>query len=304
MRRLLTIVLFVFAGLAWCQGQGVDYTWWNTLHGWQAGDPGWRHWMILSPGYLGPNALPVPAVKRGFIEPSTELELSASAHWHPGDPTQDLSGRLLLPFSQGKIALEVYGVMLERFAFSETIRNERLARIEDGKGYAAGDLYITTLVQLSKGRRFPNTLLRLATKTASGGPLEGARYSDSPGYFFDLSCSKDFGPPQGSLFRPFAMTGFYSWQTNDDHNQQNDAFLYALGADLEWNGYRLSASWAGYSGYKKQRDKPMQLNLELRRDFQQMAMGLQYIYGLRHWEYQTLRISLLWKMKAFKKRDF
>lgn len=298
MKRILLISsLFLVFGVS-LRGQGADYTWWNELHGWQAGDPGWRHWIILSPGYLGPNALPVPGVKRGFIETETELELSGTYHFHPGDPTQDLSGRLLLPFSEGKIALELYGVLLERFAFSEEIRDERFSRIEDGKGYATGDLYITTLVQLSRDRRFPNTLLRLALRTASGGPLEGARYTDSPGYFFDLSISEDFPLTGGWILRPFGLAGFYSWQTNDDHNQQNDAPLYALGVDLERDGTRLSTSWSGYSGYKNQRDRPMQLNLEFQKDFRRMALGLQYIYGLRHWKYQTLRFSVAYRMKA------
>lgn len=298
MKRLITLVWIMLLVQGQSPGQGVDYTWWNTLHGWQAGDPGWRHWIILSPGYLGPNALPVPGVKRGLIETEAEFELSGTYHFHPGDPTQDLSGRVLLPFSGGKIALELYGVLVEHFAFSEDIRNERFSRIEDGKGFATGDLYITTLVQLARDRRFPNTLLRLALRTASGGPLEGARYTDSPGYFFDLSFSKDFRLGQGVILRPFGLAGFYSWQTNDDHNQQNDAPLYALGAELEREATRLSVSLSGYSGYKDQHDQPNQLNLELRREMERLALGLQYIQGLRHQEYRSLRFSLIFRMKA------
>jgi hypothetical protein len=48
----------------------------------------------------------------------------------------------------------MYGVIIEHFAFSEEIRNERYSRIEDGKGYAIGDFYFSTLIQLLKTANF------------------------------------------------------------------------------------------------------------------------------------------------------
>ena len=204
---------------------------------------------------------------------------------------------MYVPFAKNRIAVELYGVILEHFAFSEEIRNERYARIEDGKGFANGDLYFSTLIQLVKERKFPNTLLRMACKTASGNQYKGARYTDSPGYFFDLSFSKEFAKTETSLFRPFGLAGFYSWQTNDELNLQNDAFMYALGADYVVKDVLLSASWAGYSGYKEERDKPMQLNFELRKDFNGKAFRIQYIHGLRDWEYKTVKFSFIWKLK-------
>ncbi len=296
--RIFILLFLVFSFAAFGQNPDEDYSWWNELHGWQEGDPGWRNWMIISPGFLGPNALPVPEVKRGILNQKTEFEVTASGHFMKGDPTQDISGRFYIPFAQGKIAIELYGVFLEHFAFSEEIRNERFARIEDGKGFAFGDLYFSTLIQISKDRKFPNTLFRMAGKTASGNQLEGARNTDSPGYFFDLSFSKDIGNPESGIFRPFALAGFYSWQTNDELNLQNDAFLYAAGADYVKNNWLLSGSLSGYSGYKNQRDKPMQLNFEVRKDWNKKAIRIQYLNGLRDWEYKTIKFSFIWKMKA------
>ena len=298
MIKQICLAIFLFVSIiSSAQSADEDYTWWNELHGWEEGMEGWRDWLIISPGYLGPNALMVPEVKRGFLNLKTEIELTASGHFMKGDPTQDISGRLYVPFAQSRIAVELYGVIIEHFAFSEEIRNERYARIEDGKGWASGDLYFSTLIQLVKNRNFPNTLLRMACKTASGNQLEGARYTDSPGYFFDLSFSKEVAKTETSLFRPFGLAGFYSWQTNDELNLQNDAFIYALGGDYERNNLMLSASWSGYSGYKNERDKPMQLNFELRKDYDGKAFRVQYIHGLRHWEYKTVRLSFIWKLK-------
>ncbi|MBN1984831.1 MAG: hypothetical protein JW761_00940 [Prolixibacteraceae bacterium] len=292
--RLLLLVfsfLFIYAG-------GQNWEWWNELHGWETGAPGWRNWIKITPGYLGPNALPVPEVKRGIIESASEFQITASSHFHKGDPTQDITAKLFLPFAKNKIAVEIWGVAVEHFAFSEEIRNERIARDKDGKGWAIGDIYFSTLVQISRNRKFPNTLLRVATKSASGNQLEAARNTDSPGYFFDLSFSKEFGNKESILFRPFGLAGFYSWQTNDELNLQNDAFLYALGADVLKHNWLFSGSLSGYSGYKNERDRPARLNFEIRKDFKNKALSLQYLHGLRDWEYQTVRVSFIWKFKG------
>jgi hypothetical protein len=294
--RLLTVLLFfvVLPGMA--QQSGNDLSWWNELHGWKEGDPGWRNWMKITPGYFGPNALPVPHVQKGELFKKTEFELTVSNHFHTGDPTQDISAFLYIPFAQNKIAIEMYGVAFERFAFSEEIRNERYARIKDGKGTAIGDFYFSTLIQVLKNRKFPNTLFRFGTKTASGNQLEGARYIDSPAYFLDLSFSKTFGNNKTGAIKPFGMIGFYTWQTNDELNLQNDALLYGLGADYNKNNWLFSVSWSGYSGYKNERDRPMQINFDLRKDFTKKAVRLQYQHGLQHWEYKTIRFSYIWKI--------
>ncbi|MCD6354416.1 MAG: hypothetical protein J7L95_02605 [Prolixibacteraceae bacterium] len=298
--QLVSLFLFLFSLTAIGQNTNVDYEWWNRLHGWESGDPGWRNWMKITPGYFGPNALPVPEVKKGFIGTNTEVEITASNHFSKDDPTQDISGKLFIPFANNKIAIEMYGVAFEHFSFSEKIRDERVARVEDGKGTAVGDFYFSTLVQVSKDRKFPNTLFRFATKTASGNHLDAARYTDSPGYFFDLSFSKEWGLSESGLFRPFGLLGFYSWQTNDELNLQNDAYMYALGADFVKRNLLLSVSLSGYSGYKNERDRPMQLNFEVRKEFGGKAIRLQYLNGLRDWNYKTIRFSFIWKLNNVK----
>jgi hypothetical protein len=76
--------------------------------------------------------------------------------------------------------------------------------------------------------------------------------------------------------------------------------MYALGADYEKNKWLFSSSWSGYSGYKNQRDKPMQLNFEIRKDFNKKAIRFQYLHGLRHWEYKTIKFSFIWKLNPVK----
>ncbi|MDP3172969.1 MAG: hypothetical protein Q8M88_00870, partial [Phenylobacterium sp.] len=174
------------------------------------------------------------------------------------------------------------------------VRDERISRDFDGKGFANGDLFFSTLIQLVKGRKFPDTMVRMAGRTASGNQLEGARYSDSPGYFFDFSFSKSYaGRNEKISLLPFASFGFYSWQTNDELNLQNDAFMYGLGTDLKGLHWTISNSLSGYSGYKNERDKPMVYTFDLKHHLANKTVRLQYLHGLRDWTYRTVKLSLI-----------
>jgi hypothetical protein len=291
MKRLLLLFLLAFPLLAI---SGEDWMWWNIKHGWQIGMPGWRMMIHITPGYLGPNALPVPEIKKGIVVPGNNLEFGMDMHFRTGDPTQNISGKYYRSFADNKIAIEVWGVMLEHYAMSDTVRDERIARDKDGKGIAVGDLYFATMIQLVKDRKFPDMMLRMAGRTASGGHLDAARYSDSPGYFFDLSLSKSYPAAGGRMtFRPYATLGFYSWQTNDELNLQNDALLYGAGAECKWANWTLSNTLGGYSGYKHERDRPMVYTLDLVHKLKRNAVRFQYLCGIRDWTYQTFKFSYI-----------
>ena len=294
MRKVILIIICLFPLLGFSE----DYNWWNQKHGWKPGMRDWRGFMHITPGYLGPNALPVPDVKKGIVQSGTNFELGFDFHFQEGDPTQNLFVKYYRSFADNKIAIELYGVVVEHYAMSEFIRDERVARDFDGKGIANGDLYFSTLLQVIKGKKFPDTMLRMVGRTASGSQLEGARYSDSPGYFFDLSFSREYlGRNEKMSFLPFASLGFYSWQTNDDLNLQNDAYMYGAGADLKWSRWSVSNSISGYSGYKKERDKPMVYTFDLNRSMKNQTLRLQYLYGFRDWNYQTIKFSIIWNLR-------
>ncbi len=279
-------------------GFSEDYLWWNIIHGWEPGMPGWRNMIHLTPGYLGPNALPVPEVKKGLVPAGANFEFGLDFHFRQGDPTQDLFAKYYRSFAGNKVAIELYGVVGEHYAMSNFIRDERVARDFDGKGFANGDLYFATLIQVVKDRKFPDTMFRMAGRTASGSQIEGARYTDSPGYYFDFSFSKEYRCSNENMsFLPYASLGFYSWQTNDELNLQNDAYMYGLGADLKWVNWTVSNSLSGYSGYKKERDKPMVYTFDLNRKLRNYSIRMQYLHGLRDWTYRTIKLSLILNLK-------
>ncbi len=295
MKRTFLLIFCLFPLLGFSEE---DWSWWNIKHGWEPGMRSWRGLMHITPGYLGPNALPVPDVKKGVVPGGTNFELGFDAHFQEGDPTQDLFAIYYQSFANNKIAIELYSVLVEHYAMSDFIRDERIARDFDGKGFAVGDIYFSTLIQVVKGKKFPDTMVRMAGRTSSGSQIEGARNSDSPGYFFDLSFSKEFpGSNEKMSFLPFASFGFYSWQTNDDLNLQNDAYMYGVGADFKWSRWSVSNSLSGYSGYKKERDRPMVYTFDLNRSLKKHTLRLQYLYGLRDWSYQTIKLSIIWSLK-------
>lgn len=293
MKHFLFLIIFLFSS-ALVYPQGEDYSWWNLKHGWQEGMKGWRMWLIISPEYLGPNALPVPELKTGLIPEKGEFEFGTGLHFKTGDPTQDLSARCLIPFAHSRVAIEIYGVMVEKYQMSETIRDERFARDKDGKGVAQGDLYFSTLAQLVKGRKFPDTMARFTCKTASGGAYSAARVTDSPGYFFDFNFSKNIPGKIGSEWTPTAMLGFYSWQTNDELNLQNDAFLYGAGLNYRFYKWQFSSSFSGFHGYKNNGDRPIVLTTGVKKDIGQKTLRIQYFHGLNDWEYDTFKFSFIW----------
>lgn len=292
-------VAITFLCIPWqINAQNTDWEWWNTLHGWESGMPNWRMWLTISPGYLGPNALPVPDMKNGLIKSEGEAKISTGLHLKEGDNTQNISGYFMIPFAKSKIAFEVYGVIIEKYQMSEQVRDERVARDKDGKGITPGDIYFSTLIQLSRNRKFPNTLLRLATKTASGGAYYAARYSDSPGYFFDISFSKDLNTPKMATLRPFASMGFYSWQTNDEENLQNDAFMFGAGLEFLKNDWTATSTVSGYAGYKNEKDQPLAFTFGLKKHIGRKSIQFQYIHGIKDWEYDTFMMAYSWHFKG------
>jgi len=295
MKRLVLLMLTCFS-IAFVQAQE-DWSWWNETHGWEPGMPGWRSFITISPGYLGPNALPVPDVAKGLLEENKSVKLSSEFHFRKGDQTQNLAGRFYFPFSD-KIAIELYGVLVEHYTMSDEIRDDRAARDRDGRGLGIGDLYFGTWIQLVQDRKFPNTLLRMVGRTASGRPFDAARYSDSPGYYFDLSFSNEIPLTAGKWDgMPFVSFGFYSWQTNDMDNLQNDAFMYNAGFEFSSEKWSITNSVSGYSGYKDERDQPMVYTFSAKRELRKNALLLQYICGLHDWKYQTIKLAYLWQWK-------
>ncbi len=293
MKRLLLLLLFFLPQLLTAQE---DYTWWNELHNWD-GIRGWQQYLIISPAFLGPNALPVPELKNGLLPGQSTFELAAQGQYMPGDRTHNLFSRLFLRLDSDVFGVQVSMVPIEHYLMDTVIRDERKSNQRHPKGFTTGDVYVGTYVQLLKDKeKWPDLLLTINLRTASGGAHNAARYTDAPGYFFDLSFGKSF-PVGGKLLRsirPHGMMGFYVWQTNLDNFKQNDAFQYGLGCTLVAVNLEMTHLIKGYSGYIGNGDQPIVYRGVLRtRRKEAFNWSLFVQQGLRDFEYLSVSLGAL-----------
>lgn len=252
-RGTLLVLVLLFR----LSGQAQQYDWWVQKHAWD-GVTHWSDYLKFSPGYMGPNALPVPRLERGLIDSTSALELSARAHWSGGDDTQDLLLRYQHAFIPGRIAVAAEWMAVEHYITDTITRDERFSREHDGKGISAGDLNASTMIRLlpEQGKRW-GVVFRVNLRTASGDNLKAARHTDAPGYHFDLSTGRWFSLSAATRLRVHATAGFLAYQTNRNDYYQNDCLLYGAGLLLAHHRLTIGSEVAGYSGYLHLNDDPL-----------------------------------------------
>jgi hypothetical protein len=247
---------------------------------------------------MGPNALPVSEIKNGMVFPDAYIEGALDFHLSKGDDTQDLYGKFYYPMLKCKVALQVDAVIVEHYRTDEETRDERFARTFHTNGWTVGDIYFRVLVQLLKDRgKMPDILLSANFKTASGGKLEDARYTDTPGYSFDLSFGRSYNSKRNENinFRPYLMLGFYVWQTYSVKHFQNDAILFGGGLDLNIKNLLVANQLGGYAGYIGNGDKPLVYRLQILLQQQKFNYKIAFQQGLHDFKYSSFRISVAYK---------
>ncbi|MFU8843426.1 MAG: hypothetical protein ACNA7V_06415 [Bacteroidales bacterium] len=270
------------------------YEWWNKKHNWD-GYTHWSNYIIYSPGYMGPNALPVPRLADGILSARITLEPEATIHIQSGEFVSGGGLRFFYPIAEGIAGLEFSHVMVEYYKTDTLIRDERFARSEQVEGFATGDVNLATYLTLVKNRCWPDMALRINLRTASGSKLSNARFTNSPGYFFDLSFGKNMTKKSEQpkpVIRMYGTLGFYVWQTNLENNRQNDAFLTGLGTRLNFSLHAFSAEAAGYFGYMKMRDDPVVVRFIYELTGKNNGLRFQYqkgVYSIYHHS-----VSLSW----------
>jgi hypothetical protein len=256
----------------------------------------WSDSIIMSPRYMGPNALPVPDIRAGKINDRWEVTTRIGYRFLKYDNTVDLFAKINIPVVKKIVSLEFYSTIVEYFYMDTILREERNTLMLEGEGFAYGDLNFATLIQLIKDhKKLPDISLRLNCRTASGTNLRAARYTDKPGYFFDLSLGDRLeinnGPNRYIDF--YGMLGFYVWQTNLNDHRQNDAFLYGIGAHINFNYWEISNSFGGYIGYIGNGDKPMvyRAHLKYKKNIVQYKIGWQS--GFKDYLYDAIMLSII-----------
>lgn len=249
----------------------------------------------VAPAFFGPNAFPVPDMLDGRTQEKLKLELAADAYFgYDGSRTADIFARAHVPlftrWANLSIWMPVYGWYNQY----------------DGKGSGAGDVYISTDIQVlhhswfpaDKAKYIPQMTIRLGMKTASGEQFARRRHYDCPGYFFDTSLgySVELNPVE---LRFAGSLGFLCWQTADA--RQNDAVMYGLQATVKHAYASLQATWGGYVGWEQFGDAPMSIKLRAAGHVKGFEPFVQYQYGIMDYPFHQLRIGLAYNINVLKR---
>lgn len=293
--KIKAVILFLCASSS---GFAQGYGWWNTIHQWDGTTP-WQQYITVSPAFMGPNALPVPEIKNGTAPGKTYFDFAADYHYSKGDKTVNLFNRLYIPFCNGKVGFEISLVPIEFYKMDTITRDKRKTRDYDGKGKRGGDFYFGTYFQIIKDKaKLPDVLVTVNFKTASGTGFEAARYTDSPGYFLDLSAGKEIKIKENFFITPYAMSGFYAWQTNTTGYRQNDAFLYGAGCDLRFKNLIIKNAAGGYIGYINNGDRPVVYRFTLKSVSEKTTnFYIMFQQGINDFSYSSLRAGCIYNLQ-------
>jgi hypothetical protein len=281
--------------LLWLAPAALAQNYWKLTPNIGLGNTVREKYIITTPGYMGPNALPIPEVNKGLVNPNTNFKVSAETHNGKGDNTQNMYAQIYYSVVPGKIAIKLYGVPIEHFSLTDNAKQNRRILNSKNTGYTIGDLYFSSELQLIKSSRFfPDAVLTLTCKTASGNNLRLARFTDAPAYSFDVAFGKDLNIPVKGFkaARIYGSGGFFAWQTNSDIHRQDDAMSYGVGLETNYLQWKLNQVFAGYIGYINLRDKPSVYRLQLARQEKHFNYGLEFQYGLTDFNYTTYKVSV------------
>ena len=251
----------------------------------------------IAPAYFGPNAFPVVEMLDGRTSSTLDVELAGEGYigYHSNN-TVNLFARVHVPlftrWANITLWMPVYG-WYDQY---------------DGKGSGAGDVYISTDIQIlhnewfktPKAKYIPQMTVRAALKTASGEQFDRRRHYDCPGYFFDLSMGQSIPLKQVTL-RLAGSAGFLCWQT--DNGRQNDAVMYGLQAALRHEYVSLQATWGGYFGWEQYGDRPMTVKARVAGHVKGFEPYIQYQYGIKDYPFHQLRVGLIYHIAILKNRN-
>ena len=248
----------------------------------------------IAPAFFGPNAFPVPDMSDGVTNAALRIELAADGYFgYSNNTTADLFARACVPLFTRWANLSVWMPIYEWY------------RQSDGTGGGAGDVYISTDVQVlhdswfknCNTRWIPQATIRLGMKTASGGQFDRRRHYDCPGYFFDFAIGENLCLAPVAV-RIAASAGFLCWQT--DNGRQNDAVMYGVQLSLRHEYISLQTTWGGYAGWEHYGDSPMVLKARVAGHAKGFEPYVQYQWGIQDYPFHQLRVGLVYNINVLK----
>ncbi|HET6993677.1 MAG TPA: hypothetical protein VFI06_01785 [Chitinophagaceae bacterium] len=290
MRRIVVIIFT----LSVANSYGQTFDWWAQLVHWD-GVSEWPKYMITQPAYMGPNALPVPRIGNGSIDSSFSIAATGSLHFSKGDNTQNFTIYANYCLVKNVISFDASWIPYEHFTMSHAIKEQRhvFSHFYYDR-HATGDVHLNTTIQLlNRWRKNIQLALRIGYRFPTGTGLGVARYTDGPGYYFDLS----FGKPLNPSLKWIGMLGFYSWQLINVGRRQDDAFLFGTGAEWNTKTLRLQTYISGYLGYQlSSGDKPVVFRTTLEKRINRTSLLLGFQQGIHDFRYTSVEMGAKYRL--------
>lgn len=251
--------------------------------------------LIYSPRYFGPNAFPIPELRTGEVGSRIEAEVRGEYHYYRGDQTKDIFARILIPFVKGRAGIEASWVIIEDYKLTPKTRDERFAVETESPIKYNGDIIISSFFQVLKCEKWADLMISANIKTASGGRLCDARFTDAASYWFDLTAGRTIlQNAQGNAsLRIQAMAGFYCWMTNDRVHRQNDAISYGAGFTGIYRNFTLRTDLSGFYGYENNGDRPILLRNNLTYEIKKNIISFRYDHGMKDRLYETYSLGYI-----------
>jgi hypothetical protein len=258
----------------------------------------WRDQMkllVYTPRYFGPNAFPVPELRDGKVGSRYEAEVRGEYHYYAGDRTKDVFARLFIPFAGGRAGLEVSGVIRETYVMTDGTKAERHAVESRPPIPCYGDVIISSFYRLLRSDKWFDAMLGSHLKTASGGRLCDARFTDAATYWFDLTVGRDLihNADRSAFLRLQGIVGFYCWMTNDMVHRQNDATLYGGGLGAGYKNVLLTCDYSGFYGYQHLGDHPVTVRYKFNYEYRKNILSLRYRHGMKDSLYDTYSVAYI-----------
>lgn len=251
--------------------------------------------LIYSPRYFGPNAFPIPELRTGEVGSRIEAEVRGEYHYYRGDQTKDIFARILIPFVKGRAGIEASWVIIEDYKLTPETRDERFAVETESPIKYNGDIIISSFFQVLKSEKWADLMISANIKTASGGRLCDARFTDAASYWFDLTAGRTVlqNAEGNASLRVQAMAGFYCWMTNDRVHRQNDAISYGAGFTGIYRNFTLRTDLSGFYGYENNGDRPILLRNNLTYEIKKNIISLRYDHGMKDRLYETYSLGYI-----------
>ena len=259
-------------------------------------DDSWRDntpLLTYSPRYFGPNAFPLPDLHDGTAAQMFEVELRGEYHHYQGDNTRDLFSRFVIPVVRGRAGIEVSWILRENYKLTEATRDERHAVDVKSPVHYGGDVVVTSFFQLLKSKKIFDATVTANIKTASGGRLCDARFTDAAAYWLDMTVGRNLWEDATEKYniRLQVMGGFYCWETNKIDHRQNDAALFAGGLSTRLDHFFFQTDLIGFRGYENNGDRPLKWRNTLRYQFSKNIISLRFNHGMKDSLYDSYSVG-------------